>query len=109
MDYHTLLHYVHILVVAPLFFYVGTQSVPDFVFTILFYLGIFVLIAHIYFAYNKIKNNKSTWVNLIHIFIIAPLLIYIGYNKRATERKYFEFLLMLGFAALGYHSYYLFY
>ena len=53
------------------------------------------------------KLGKSYWVNLIHIFIVGPILIYIGYNGEKTSRKYYEILLMLGFAALGYHGYYL--
>jgi hypothetical protein len=36
------------------------------------------------------------------------LLIYIGYNGDKTARKFFEILLMLGFASIGYHGYYLF-
>jgi len=35
------------------------------------------------------------------------LLIYIGYYKDKTQRLYFEILLMLGFASIGYHGYYL--
>jgi hypothetical protein len=58
-------------------------------------------------VYNYIKIGKSYWVNLIHIFIIAPILVYIGYNREKTRRLFYEILLMLGFAAIGYHGYYL--
>ena len=53
-------------------------------------------------------QNKSPWVNYLHIFIVGPLLVKIGYDGDKTSRKYFELLLMLGFAAIGYHGYYLF-
>jgi hypothetical protein len=33
--------------------------------------------------------------------------MYIGYNAEKTERRFFELLLMLGFAAIGYHGYYI--
>jgi len=49
----------------------------------------------------------NPWVNYIHLFIVGPLLLYIGLNREKTERRYFEILLMLGFAAIGYHGYYL--
>jgi hypothetical protein len=62
----------------------------------------------LYKAYGYLKNNKGIWVNLIHIFIVGPLVVYIGYNGDKTARKFFEMLLMLGFAAIGYHGYYLF-
>jgi hypothetical protein len=52
--------------------------------------------------------GKSAWVNYIHIFLVGPLLIYIGHTGKHTERKYYEMLLMLGFASIGYHGYYLF-
>jgi hypothetical protein len=35
------------------------------------------------------------------------LLIKIGYDGNKTSRKYFELLLMAGFASIGYHGYYL--
>jgi len=41
------------------------------------------------------------------MFIIAPTLLIIGLNKDATPRFYFEILLMLGFASIGYHGYYM--
>jgi hypothetical protein len=53
------------------------------------------------------KLGKGYWVNLIHILLVGPLLVYIGYNSEKTHRLYFELLLMLGFAAIGYHGYYL--
>jgi hypothetical protein len=55
------------------------------------------------------KADKPYWVNLIHILLVGPLLVYIGYNRENTKRKYFELLLMLGFASIGYHGYYMIY
>jgi hypothetical protein len=52
-------------------------------------------------------DNKSAWVNYIHIFLIGPLLVTIGLNGINTSRPYFELLLMAGMAAIGYHGYYL--
>ena len=52
--------------------------------------------------------GKSAWVNYFHVLIVGPLLVYIGYKGLETSRKYFEMLLMLGMAAIGYHGYYLY-
>jgi hypothetical protein len=52
-------------------------------------------------------SGKNPWVNLFHIFVVAPLLIYIGYEKDNTPRQYFEYIFMLAFAAIGYHAYYM--
>jgi hypothetical protein len=57
-------------------------------------------------VYAKLKTgNSSLWINLIHILIIAPLLMYIGYYEKETPRFAFEALLMLAFAGVGYHTY----
>jgi hypothetical protein len=110
MDSHKLVHLFHIIIVGGLFLYVGINrdKISSGLFNVLFYLGIFIIIYHLYKAYGYLKDNKGIWVNLIHIFIVGPLLVYIGYNGDKTTRKFFEMLLMLGFAAIGYHGYYLF-
>ena len=99
----------HILFVGILFLYVGINQLktPVFIFPLLKYLGIIIIIYHCYKTYLKIIDNKSAWVNYIHIFFIGPLLIIIGSNGINTTRKYFELLLMAGMAAIGYHGYYL--
>ena len=110
MEIHTYVHLFHILFVGSLFLYVGIYRtlIPTIMYPILLWLGVFIIIYHIYKAYNYMKEGKGYWVNLIHILLVGPLLVYIGYNREKTARLYFELLLMLGFAAIGYHGYYLF-
>ena len=110
MDYDKFVHLFHILIVGGLFIYVGINRDKIYkpIFTGLLYLGFLIILYHLYKIYGYIKANKSIWVNLIHVFIVGPLLIYIGYNGGKTTRKFFELLLMLGFASIGYHLYYLF-
>jgi len=109
MNKEQLVHLFHILIVGGLFLYVGIQrdKIPAFMYPILLTLGSIISLYHIYKAYKYIKTKKPYWVNLIHIFIVGPLLVYIGYNREKTSRRFFEMLLMLGFAAIGYHGYYL--
>ena len=52
--------------------------------------------------------NQNPWINYLHILIVGPLLLFIGYKNTETPRYAFELLLMLGFASIGYHLYYLF-
>jgi len=109
MDSQIYLHLFHIFFVGGLFLYVGIvkTNIPIFLYNFLLILGIVIIIYHSYKVFIKLKNGKNPWINYFHIFIIAPLLIYIGINREKTKRFYFELLLMLAFADIGYHSYYL--
>jgi hypothetical protein len=109
MNSITLIHLFHILIVGSLFIYVGTyrDNIYKPLFRVLFTLGFIIIIYHLYKIYNYLKANQTIWINLIHVFIIGPLLVYIGYYGDKTSRKFFEILLMLGFASIGYHLYYL--
>jgi hypothetical protein len=111
MSSSAFVHLFHILFVGGLFLYVGInkENIYKPLFRILFLLGFIIMFYHSYKVYLYLQQNKSIWVNLIHILIVGPLLVYIGYFGEKTSRKYFELLLMLGFAAIGYHLYYLFY
>jgi hypothetical protein len=102
-------HLLHLLAVGPLFIYVGLEreNVPDQVFTGLGILGLVVLFYHSYKAYLKLKDGNSAWVNWIHILLVAPLLLILGYLKKDASRRYFEMMLLLGFSAIGYHGLYL--
>lgn len=102
-------HLFHILIVGGLFLYVGITklNIPEFMYPILVTLGIIIILYHGFKIYKKLSAGMNPWVNYIHLFIIGPLLLYIGLNRENTERRYFEILLMLGFASIGYHGYYL--
>ena len=106
----SLVHLFHIIIVGSLFTYVGINKskISDILFSVLLWLGVVIIVYHLYKAYTYLLFGKSYWINVIHIIIIGPLLLYIGYNKEKTPRKYFEILLMAGFASIGYHLYYLF-
>lgn len=108
---HAYINLFHIFVVVPFLFYIYYQqqnkTLSDSLCRFLLYLGILGLISHIYLCYQKISTNQECWrcwVNYVHIFVVFPLFIYIGSNCTKTERRYFEILMVIAFAALGYHS-----
>jgi len=111
VSYHVMVHLFHIIIIGGIFLYFGITRTnnPKITLQSLLYLGLFIIVYHTYKAYNYFSIGKNAWVNLIHIFIIGPLLVFIGYNRENTPRLYFELLLMLGFAAIGYHTYYIMY
>jgi hypothetical protein len=106
---HLALNVFHAFLVGPAMIYTGLapESVPDSVYTSFLVAGAVIVVYHAYKAYTKLLDNKSAWINWIHIFLVAPLLMIIGYLKKDANRRYFEMLLLLGFAATGYHALYL--
>jgi len=98
----------HLLAVGPLFIYVGIvrDGTPDYLYNVLGALAAVIFIYHSYRAFTKLKAGQSAWVNWIHIFLIAPLLLILAYMKKSADRRYYEMLLLLGFAAVGYHGFY---
>ena len=109
MQNHIVVQLFHILIVGGLFLYVGTQrtNIPKVGFPILVAFGFIIVFYHAYKTVYKYQQNKSYWINLFHLLLVGPLLIYIGYYGVETERMYFEIMLMMCFAVIGYHGYYL--
>jgi hypothetical protein len=110
VDAHLLIAIFHVAVVAPALLYVGFQraATPDWLYSILFGFGLIVLIYHAYKSIKRlIVGSEWAWVNLIHVAVVAPLLLWIGYFGKKTGRPAYEMLLMTAFAALGYHLYHL--
>ena len=95
----------HIIVVFSLFIYIGITKtdIPDFLFPIILGLGAIIVLYH---CYKIFVDPDRAWLYLLHILVIGPLLIYIGYTGKNTERKFFEILLLLAFATLGYNAFY---
>ena len=108
MASHIPINLFHLLVIAPFFIYVAFmrgQLVP-WIFHILLGLGLLVLVYHAYKTAIKWNaSSVSVWVNIIHVILVGPLLIYIGAKSYDTPRWAYEVLAMTGFAAGGYHLY----
>jgi hypothetical protein len=105
-DNHFWLAIIHLVVVVPLFLYVGftRAETPRWIYLALLSIGIVILFYHGFKLLIRLKNRSGySWVNALHVLTVAPLLIYLGYHKKETPRFAYELLLMLGFAAGGYH------
>ena len=105
-DNHFWLAIVHLIIVVPLFLYIGSvrAETPHWVYLSLLTIGWVILVYHGFKLVLRLKTRSGySWVNALHIAIIAPLLLFIGYHKKETPRFAYELLLMLGFAAGGYH------
>ena len=109
MSKELFVHLFHIILVGGLFLYVSLKnaSMSKFMFPFLFFLGFIIIIYHSYKSYTYYLLKKSFNVNLFHIFIVAPLLIYIGCEEPAPNKFAYQLLLMLAFSVIGYHGYYM--
>ena len=99
---------LHVLIIVPLLYllYSNREKLSKNVCNIIMVISVIGFIYH-YITLKNLPDNKKymDWIYLTHLIIIFPLLFYIGYNCTETKRKYFELLLLIMFAALGYHTY----
>ncbi len=109
MDAHTLYGLFHVMLAAPFLIYVGIQGskAPSWMYGLLGLLVVGMAGYHGFRAYQKLVDGRSAWINWIHLLLVVPLLAWIALQGKETPRRVFEMILMLGFAALGYHGYYL--
>ena len=106
MDKHKLTSLFHVLAVSAYFIYLFLYKteVHTYNFWVLMVLGVGIAGYH---AYKMAMKGTWNWVNGMHMFLIAPMLFATGYMGKNAPRYMFEWIGMLGFAALGYHVYYL--
>jgi hypothetical protein len=99
----------HIFLIGGLLLYLGIAktNTPHFIYNVTFITGIVVFIVHTFIGYQKLITSKLPWVSFIHLFCIAPVLLYVGYYKNQSKLLFYELLLLLGFSCVGYHFYYL--
>jgi hypothetical protein len=106
MDKHVVLSLFHLLFIVPLFLFIGFKraEVPHWLYLTVLTIGSIVFFYHGFkFVLRLQAQSTYTWINAIHVFLIAPLLMYIGYHDKETPRFAYELLLMAAFAATGYH------
>lgn len=108
MNPHFVLSLFHLLLVVPLFLFIGFQraDTPQWVYYAIASIGAVIFVFHAFKLFLRLQANSTyAWVNAIHVVLVAPLLLYIGYHQKETPRTAYELLLMLAFGALGYHLY----
>jgi hypothetical protein len=108
MDTYLLVVILHVAVIVPFLLWVGFSraATPEWAYQVLFALGLLVGLYHGYKAVGRyIAKSPVIWVNLIHVLFVAPLLLWIGYNAKKTERPPYDMLLMIAFGAFGFHLY----
>jgi hypothetical protein len=109
MNAHILLALAHLLLFMPALFFIGfsRSSLTVTTYNICIIGGVLMGLYHLMRIFKKISIGaaSSVWINAIHAFALAPLLVYIGINKRDTPRAAYEMLLILAFGGFGYHLY----
>lgn len=103
MDRATI-HLLHLLLLGPALLLVGFGLTDNWIpRPLLAVIGALITLYHIYRFYGNYSVGKPGWVNLVHILLVGPALMTYGITGDRWAR---EVILMLGFAAVGYHGYY---
>ena len=108
MDSFLLIGILHVVLIVPFLLWIGFNraATPDWVYKVLFGFGILVLLYHGYKAVGRyFAKSPVIWVNIIHVLFVAPLLMWIGFYEKKTERPAYDMLLIVAFGAFGYHLY----
>lgn len=104
LDTRMILSLFHLALVVPLFLFVGFQrsDTPRWVYMALLSIGLVVFLYH---AVRLVQRMGSymVWIHVIHVLVVGPLLLLLGWRGRDAPRWMYEILLLLGFGAGGYH------
>ena len=108
MDTYLLVAIFHVVLVAPALLYVGFQraATPDWMYNVLLAFGVLVLVYHGFKSIGRVlAKSPFAWVNLLHVLVVAPLFLWVGYYGKRTGRPAYDMLLLIAFAAFGFHLY----
>ena len=96
-----LLAIVHSLIIGPLLIALGEagERLRDEAFPAIAVVGGFIAAYH---AYRYFTNGMRN-INLFHMLVVAPVLLYIGIRGKSHAGFAFPLATMLGFAAIGYN------
>ena len=97
--YMKIVNALHVFVLAPLFVYVGlkAEKTPDIIFMVFLIVGIVVALYHsyrIFVTYQSVGLVPYIYINLVHILLVAPLLVYVGMKKVKTEKIIYKALIV---------------
>jgi len=110
MYIQNLVSIIHVFIIVPFLLYCVSKgnSMSVYVKYALLLTGAYVMLFHGYkILTNSLNLSVIRIINWIHLIIIGPLLIYIGYTAPNTRANYFDYLGIIAYAALVYHGYYL--
>lgn len=102
---HTVIHAAHLIIMGPLLLAIGLGYLTQYP-AIVAGLGVIIIAYHSFRLYKRYMTGGPMWINLIHILIVGPALVTEG-AMSDPPRWVREIILMLGFAAIGWHGYYL--
>jgi hypothetical protein len=111
MNQYAIINLFHIFIVFPALcylYYLGLKKkLNSTVCRILIFVAVLGIIHHTSLIKQRLNTDQQSkiWVNLIHILIVFPLFIYIGFKCEDIKRPYLEMLLLVAFAAIGYHAF----
>ena len=104
MDKRSIVSLFHIFIIGPALIYVGRSYglIPDWAFMVLLISGAFIFLYHGMKVYKL--GFEIGWIYALHALIYAPLMMYIGYKKTEAFMGAYTTMIMLGFAAIGFHG-----
>ena len=100
MEKITIIHLLHILIISGLLFYISLKKPRR----IIPYLLIVFVLVFFYHLYKWFLTGMPIYMLHLHISLF---LIYVAYTNPEPNSFVYQLVLLLAFAVLGYHSFYL--
>jgi hypothetical protein len=110
MYIQNLVSIIHVFLIVPFLLYCVSKgnSMSVYLKYALQIFGAYVIVFHGYrIMTNPLNFSVIRIINWFHLFIIGPLLLYIGYSAPNTGARYYDYLAIIAYSALMYHGYYL--
>jgi hypothetical protein len=104
METRNAIHLGHLLLLGPCLFALGAGYLTMIPSVAIAIAGAGIILYHAFRAYTKFVAGGNPWIYLFHALLVGPALIAYHFTDARYVR---ELILMLGFAAVGYHGYYL--
>lgn len=111
MNQDAIINLFHVFLFFPLLcylYYLGIKKrLNSTICRILLFVAISGILYHAFLIKERMgtKQANRLWVHLVHILIVFPLFLIIGYKCEDVKRVFLEMLLLVSFAALGYHAF----
>lgn len=94
---------LHVFLIGPVLIYIGlAKPQTDFLYYILYGLGLYVFFKFFIILLKQELNQRSAWY-VLHVALFSMIAMYVGVKGKQTQQIGYSLLFATGISAFGYH------